>query len=181
MSVSTGGSRLRKLNIRRSIVLKRPLNIRCRSGRQFRYGIAIDRCIVSRPNRHKDRFSPCGHLSIRGTRPSLLTNLQPRNSRRTRSAVVREQTGYRAAAYPWVPGAPNNCKNTRTRDLQSVLAYIKDHFSPLPPILLPFTALDDHRGWRRARKTEMGVDESAGTPRRRLRGCNWKKRAMCTY
>jgi len=116
-----------------------------------------------------------------GTRPSLLTNLQPRNSRRTRSAVVREQTGYRAAAYPWVPGAPNNCKNTRTRDLHSVLANIKDRLSsPFPPLILSFTALDDHRGWRRARKTEIeGVDESAGT-RRRLRGCNWKKRAMCT-
>lgn len=73
MSVSTGGSRLRKLNIRRSIVLKRPLNIRCCSGRQPRFGIAIDRCIVSRPNRHNgDRFSPCGHLFIRGRVPRFL-------------------------------------------------------------------------------------------------------------
>lgn len=43
-------------------------------------------------------------------------------------------------------------------------------------------ALDDRRGWRRARETETemeSVDESAGT-RRRLRGYNWKKRAMCT-
>lgn len=141
-------------------------------GWQPRYGIAIDRCIASRSSQWRPFLALRSPLHP-GDASLASYPLIPRNSRRTRSAVVREQTGYRATAYPWVPRAPNNCKNTRTRDLHNILVNIKDVSS------LPFhrvTALDDCRGWR-ARRTEIeGVDESAGT----TSFTNWKKRAMCT-
>lgn len=138
VSVSSGGSRLRKLNIRRNNILKRPLNIRWRDGRQPpSYGIAID-SIVSRLR--SSQWRP--FLALRspihppGTCPPSLSLFLPRYSRVIAAGrVPRLCVSKQDIARPrilGVPRTPNNCKNTHTGSAQCLREHKRRLSSPFP-------------------------------------------------
>lgn len=142
----------------------------------LRCGIAISilSCRVS--DRHNGtRFSFCGHLSIRrGCLPRLSSSaslatfyVQSCNSRRTRSAVVREQTGYRTSVS--LSREHLIIAKMHARGLHNVFADIKDILARRP--LLSFSAPFRRASWHstitaesRDEKKREKMNESSGTP-----------------